>query len=177
MSEPTDDPKQQLTDYLEQIKSFRDPDKPKGWVYSCREDFLLRNGKFYEPAKWEGRAGAPRSCYGNCIVQSAIDPTLRYVEGLALSSIGFPTAHAWLTKDGQTALDPTWIKYGVGTAYFGVEFATRRAWEACWDGDASVLDDWKRGFDIYKQEWTGEDSKLWLPLTVGEMYRKAGIND
>lgn len=164
-----------VLDYLKMMADFRGRNAmPEGFVYSCREEFLLKHGKFYQPVEWTGPQYAPKCCFANALLNSVQHPQLfRYVEGVALTEHGFPTAHGWVTDQttGTKAYDSTWKPHGL--AYFGVEFASRRAWESQWEGEGSVLDDWLREWPIFKQEWTGENYDLWKPLTFAEVIEQS----
>jgi hypothetical protein len=155
-----------LRKYLEVFRDLAASHNPEGYEYRSQFDFVLRHGKFYEPrplppGMWKG---PPKVCYGNAIILGAV-AGLRYVEGFAipnfksekLGEIFFPCEHAWNTNEAGELFDPTWNP--PGRAYFGVEFSVERADDATWNGDASVLYDYRRRFPIFRTEWTGED---WL---------------
>jgi hypothetical protein len=161
---------QMVLDYLRMMKEFREKNgRPPEFVYSCREDFLLQHGKFYEPTSWTEPFRAPKCCYANSMLLAVQRPQLKYVEGVALTEFGFPTGHGWVT-DGKLAFDSTWKPEGL--AYFGVEFHPRRAFEAQWDGDGSIFDDCQRGWPIFKQPWTGERTD-WKRLSWAEVVERA----
>jgi hypothetical protein len=125
---------------------------PDGYVYRGAADFVLRHGSFYE-ARLCGKPANNRACFGNSLVIAEL-LGWRYVEGFALNLFGLPIHHAWIVDVGGQALELTWAALGSG--YMGVEFDPLRADDATWNGDASVLDDWKRGYPLFKQPWTGE---------------------
>ncbi|MBO0887463.1 hypothetical protein J2P12_00020 [Candidatus Bathyarchaeota archaeon] len=159
---------EELLDYLRNLNALRQKmKKPDGFHYWGMEDFLLQHGRFYTPGEWPYSLGAPKACFANSMIQTTIHSGLEYVEGYALTSFGFPVHHGWNT-DGELALDSTWEYPGM--AYFGVQFHPRRAWESQWDGDTTVLDDWKRGFPIFRQPWTGEIE--WENLTLADLERE-----
>lgn len=163
--------KKALIDYLEMIRNLKlkEGPLPDSIKYAGMEDFLLRHGKWYEPKPWQGRKGAPKCCFANSLLHSVQRPILRYVEGIAMNVIGFPTHHGWNT-DGTHALDSTWRPDGL--AYFGVEFAPGHAWECLWEADGSVLADWHRDFPIFREPWKGEDYSKWPKVTLAEMVKK-----
>lgn len=134
-----------------------------GLLYRGPTDFVLRHGRFYEPAG-PGRLpwGAPRSCFGNAIA-FGVRYDLRYIEGFAVSRAdgGVLVHHAW-NSDGRRAFDVTWR--APGAAYIGVEFSPERADDATWNGDASVLDDFNRGWPLLREPWNGEPpGAVWAP--------------
>ncbi|MGH3427445.1 MAG: hypothetical protein ACRDQZ_07740, partial [Mycobacteriales bacterium] len=131
-------------------------------AYSCAEDFVLKHGVWYpEPEFFPmiyGGQGAPKQCFGNALMLSAIYG-LRYVEGYALAPVGekggrFPTLHGWNLDDSGRVVDSTWVNSGV--AYVGITFSVERADDAIWNGDACVLDDYRRGYPVMRKPWTGE---------------------
>jgi hypothetical protein len=146
-----------LRHLLQQIRAAARNGRP-GLHYTCAADFVLQHGQPYVPAPHPYRErGAEKCCYGNAIMLAVKYPALRYVEGYALLSLApMPVQHAWnVTPDGGL-VDITWRP--VGAAYLGVEFALERADDATWNGDASILDDWQRGWPLFRVPWTGERS-------------------
>lgn len=143
----------------EALEKMRDLVKPEhGLVYRFGWDFVLQHGKWYEPCPYPDiPSGLPKRCYATSILQAA-DRGWKYVEGYAFMprDKGFswvPIHHAWnATLEGL--VDSTWDNGG--DAYFGVEFDVERAQDATWEGDASVLDDFRRGWPLFKQRWEGE---------------------
>lgn len=133
-----------------------------GLVYRGPADFVLREGKPYERAG-VCRTGAPRACFGNSIAFATHNETSgwRYVEGYALApwrqllDVVIPIHHAWVVDADGVMYEPTWP--APGQAYLGVEFSVERADDATWNGDASVLDDWKRRWPLLRRPWRGED--------------------
>lgn len=137
--------------------------RPRGF-YAGMYDFVLREGTWFDPptGPLEYQRGAPRMCFGNAIVLAATRG-LRYIEGFALSPLGLPIHHAWNLDPAGQVVDTTWGLWAggrclipMGLAYVGVEFAVERADEATWNGDASVLDDWNRGWPLMQHPWEGE---------------------
>ena len=122
-----------LRDYLKSMVELRKTmTSPEGFSYSCIEDFVLQNGRVYEPAsmpeKMHRELMAMRSmpikqCFANCQELALKDDRFTYVEGYGLSMI--PTLHAWLEIDGHL-FDPTWRPVSAGMwkdrQYFGVQF-------------------------------------------------------
>jgi len=163
---------EELKKYCEQWVALRKSSMrlPEGFKYWCMEDFLLQHGKFYEPAEWTRAHGAPKCCFANSLLH-AVTSNLRYVEGLGMSDIGFITHHAWNTNGKSEALDSTWRPRG--QAYFGVEFATGRAFEAVCKAEATVFDDWMRGFPLYRTLWPGEDFSAWKKPKLAQLVWEA----
>ena len=135
---------------------------PKGFHYRFMWDFVLRHGTWYEPRAYPPSLGqgAAKQCFGNSIMLSLVKG-YRYVEGFALSPVPRHAGAPRLERGCFNALiDSTWCNRGI--AYLGVEFAIERADAATWDGDASVLDDHRRGHPLFTQPWAGEDwSRKW----------------
>jgi hypothetical protein len=82
---------------------------------------------------------AARQCFRNARLVALTYEGATYVEGIAFSlhgsdRIGF--YHAWITLDGEHAVDPTWRKPGCG--YFGIAFPIKQVGEVVrgqwWDG-------------------------------------------
>lgn len=74
--------------------------------------FVLRNGKEYQPVKRIGRKGAPKECFSNAtnvVLCKPVADGWRYVEGFALHREHPLMAfhHAWVTTNGDDAMDPT----------------------------------------------------------------------
>jgi hypothetical protein len=98
--------------------------KPTHWRYSSLEQFVLLNGKSYQPQTlprkyYRGRMGI---CFENAY-RSAKRHGLVYVEGYALSGSADKHHHAWCAEPGSPlVIDRTW---GNGKAYLGVAFDLR----------------------------------------------------
>lgn len=129
----------------------------EGLAYRGAPDFVLKHGRFFEPKPKPAAYPkmAPKMCFGNSILIAA-RYGLRYVEGYACAKAAtmLPIMHAWNIDDDGSLVDTTWGDQGA--AYMGVIFAVERADDATWEGDASILDDYKRGWPIFRQPWTGE---------------------
>jgi hypothetical protein len=136
----------------------------QGNHYRFMWDFVLRHGTWYEPRAYppDLPPGAVKQCFGNSIMLSLVKG-YRYVEGFAVMPPPFspmPIHHAWNADAFGALIDSTWRNGGV--AYLGVEFSAERADDATWNGDASVLDDFRRGHPLFKEPWQGEDwSRRW----------------
>jgi hypothetical protein len=129
--------------------------------YRGPADFVLRHGRWYDPElkPW----GSPKSCFGNSVI-CGLKFGMRVVEGYVLfDEHDYPVHHAWNVKGGK-AIDTTPL-YEKPLAYFGVEFHPGRVDAATWHGDASVLDDYHRGYPLFQQPWKGEDWQREWPLT------------
>jgi len=131
------------------------------FVYKGMEHFLLEHGVWYEVQPWQNkyRQGAPKNCFANAMLLGA-EKGLRYVEGLAIAdiSIELPIHHGWNIDKHGNVIDNTWLNSGL--VYFGVEFSIGRADDALWNGDSTVLDDYRRRHPLYRQPWLGEDYSL-----------------
>jgi hypothetical protein len=160
----------QLRLVVAELKPWKDA------VYSGPRDFVLRHGQWYQPtADHPFAQGLPSHCFGNAINLAATVADMRYVEGYAINDIvGLPIHHAWVTRGDGIAIDVTWGAFDnaterqlaplPGAAYLGVEFHFGRADDATWNGDATVLDDWRRDYPLLREPWQGEDwEREWPP--------------
>lgn len=134
-----------------------------GYHYQSIYDFLLQHGKFFPCQPWKSREWQKmpnRMCFGNSIYKGT-EHGWKYAEGLCLSDPPWaPVHHAFNVDDKGKVIDTTWRNTGL--VYFGVIFSVGRADDASWNGDSCVLDDWHRGWPIFKEPWQGEDfSKVW----------------
>jgi hypothetical protein len=94
------------------------------------------SGKYYKPvARPKGfrHQRKMKACFQNAAM-TAIDGKARYVEGIALFGDKYWAHHAWVTIDGEHAIDQTWTEPGV--RYVGIEFSAKQIAEA-W-----TLTDW-----------------------------------
>jgi len=84
-------------------------------------DYILRNGRFYEPAPIPAGVypGTPRKCYANAQFQLSRHDDLMYCEGWA-TTLGITVEHAWCVTTTGIVIDNTWNP--IGTVYFGVAF-------------------------------------------------------
>ncbi len=86
--------------------------------------YVLEHGKPFVPSQRPKglRKRRNRYCFANAasVVGDYPDLGYRYCEGWAVSASGHSLAiqHAWLTVDGSTAVDVTWLEPGL--AYLGV---------------------------------------------------------
>jgi hypothetical protein len=136
------------------------PKGQRGLHYRGPADFLLQHGRWYSPTATNLEYLTPHICYGNAIIV-AVRWGWPYVEGWAVNFQGVPIHHAW-NAHGDSAVDVTWRIPGV--IYFGVEFSAERADDCTWNGDATVLDDFNRGWPLLRKPWTGEDKSIvWPP--------------
>jgi hypothetical protein len=136
----------------------------EGLCYRSPADFVMKHGKVYTPQRLPGQYDylAPRACYGNAVIM-AERHGLPYVEGYAMTALhDIPMLHAWNVDPEGRVIDTTWREAGV--AYLGVEFALGRADDCTWNGNATVLSDWRRGFPLFREPWQGEPpGKVWKP--------------
>lgn len=134
--------------------------------YAGPHDFVVEHGIDYPeiaPDTLVYGQGAPRLCFANAINACVFHPGLRYVEGYALApNLGdMPFHHGWNLDPQGRVVDITWM--GTGVAYRGVEFSVERADECTWEGDASVLTDFRRPQSVLMQPWRGEPEGIVWP--------------
>lgn len=85
--------------------------------------FLYENGRAWQsqPLPSGFRRGKPKLCYETAAKLALEDPSLIYVEGVAINLI--PTGHAWVVKPDGRVIDPTW-KNPENCQYYGLAFQT-----------------------------------------------------
>lgn len=109
--------------HLQQMVQMKEHHRPKaeGWKFSCVEELVLHYGRSYTPAPLPEDIcrGEMKACYSNAMNLAMERSDLTYVEGFAHTRF-FPMGHGWATKDGRTAIDPTWED---GSEYLGIPFA------------------------------------------------------
>lgn len=151
-----------------QAANFRNP--RIGDYYPSPADLVMRAGRRMvpQPLPRDCRPGLPRLCYHNSIMNS-LTRGVPYVEGFAYNGIAPPPGepgaaailHAWNLDERGRVVDTTWresVSRPDSRAYIGIEFSVRRADDCTWHGDATVLDDYNRGWPLLRHEWEGEDS-------------------
>jgi len=148
--------------HMQGMKALRETMKISDqFVYKGIEHFLLEHGRWYEVTPWRGKykQGAPKNCFANAMLLGA-QKGLRYVEGLAFADIKIelPIHHGWNIDEHDNVIDNTWLNTGL--VYFGVEFSVGRADDAIWNGDSTVLDDYRRRHPLFREPWRGEDYSL-----------------
>lgn len=86
-------------------------DEPGSGKYRGMYDLIVREGRPYTPAEVPPElrrraARTPHKCFQRCF-DVAGEGDWTYVEGIAIDPGGvwFPVHHAWVTKDGMTAVD------------------------------------------------------------------------
>src|ERR1700732_234709 len=143
-----------LQSQLEMFCAFQ---KNPQLIYQNGYNFVLKHGQWHkpQPLRPDVLHGPPKCCYGNAILLAVLHGW-QYVEGYALANIGvrIPVQHAWNLDEHGRLVDCTWTRPGV--AYRGVVFSAERADDATWNGDASILEDYHRGFPLFREPWTGE---------------------
>lgn len=116
--------KEQLSTYAEFVE--KNKMRPEGFGYSCVQDYVLQNGRAWEPQElpdeFQSLRGKEKECFKNAADPVfGFDKRVRYVEGFALSGdIPFEIYHAWLVDEHDRVLEVTWDE--PGTEYFGIEF-------------------------------------------------------
>ena len=108
------------------------------WLIQIRNDFRLvdvsldllaaleKSGKEFTPiARPKGyrRQRRQGDCFHNAADIALRDPKATFVEGVAWD-MGCGFHHAWITLDGEHAIDQTWPK--LGKAYFGIAVPTKQ---------------------------------------------------
>lgn len=159
-----------LAGWLRMMVQLRNGKTPDGMVYSCLEEYVLKNGRAFEsialtPLEQRivkstmARASWPSGyCYDNARrLTRKSRHAMRYVEGYATSGI-LPVQHAWCELNGKV-VDVTWHHWdggdqivdryaGMGliednTAYYGVVF------------EPEILDRYPTGslIDNWRERW------------------------
>lgn len=147
----------------------------RGTPYSDPFDFVLRHGHEYRAVPLGRREltqrfryGQEKACFANSIMAGVLHDDLRYVEGFAFNGL-LPIHHAWNVDRAGRAIDFTWREAKIPIAvraYVGVVFPLELAWDALWEGDAAVLDDWQRDWPILRREFEANE---WPPLPGPEL--------
>jgi hypothetical protein len=129
--------------------------KPGQFHYLGIPDFILREGRFFEPRPLPAQISNLKigHCYLNAF-RTALEEDFAYVEGYAVSSSNnIPLLHAWnLDADGYV-VDRTWNPHG--RIYLGVVIPLtaiprkRRTQYA-------VLDDWEHGYPVLRKAWEAQ---------------------
>lgn len=176
----TRDPRKALERFLRSIAWPDGQAARKGLAYDGPAAFVLEHGEWFAPARPPATIphGPPGLCFGNAI-HAAVLYDLEYVEGWAVTpgDVGLPVHHAWNTDAAGRLVDVTWTgprastrisgdrAYRVfgrpGAAYLGVRFSVERADDCTWNGDATVLDDFARGWPLLRERWHGEPARAW----------------
>lgn len=124
----------------------------EGFRYLSLYEYVLEEGKLYEaaPLPEEFTKHDNRECFGNAFDLASTHDDLTYVEGYALRLI--PIMHAWVTRDGVTAIDPTWDN-PEECQYFGVEFPIGLVAASALRNNryGSVIDDWGSEWPLLRE--------------------------
>ena len=175
MMMPLTEEQQAVVAHMEGMKAMKATMKiADQFHYKGMEHFLLEHGRWYTPQPWpkKFKQGAPKQCFANAMLLGA-SKGLRYVEGLAIAdiSIALPIHHGWNVDEHDNVIDNTWLNTGL--LYFGVEFSVGRADDAIWNGNCTVLDDYRRRHPLYRQPWLGEDYSLkWEPSEAMKVFQR-----
>lgn len=133
--------------------------------YQGPADFLLEHGERFEPRPLprEYEHLEPNKCFWNALVTAVVDG-LDYVEGFTLSHFGDAYLHAWNVDEDGHVVERTWRarsmaqqRQAAALAYIGVRFTADRADDCSWDGDACVVNDFRRGWPLLREPWIGPD--------------------
>ena len=147
-----------IKDYLKFVQKARGNRKPKGWEYTCIEDFILKNGRKMkiEPLPEGIKRGEPRQCFKNAFLL-ALENGFTYCEGYANSVVPLPLMHAWCVDKNGIVIDPTWED---GKDYFGVEIPMEIANRIILkSGHYGVIDTWDLKFPFLSGEETLRENK------------------
>jgi hypothetical protein len=104
----------------------------EGWATlghaALLQRFVIRNGKPFTPRKRIGRKRKAKMCFSNSTDFVVRNRRGTYVEGYALSKKLpiMPIHHAWVTVDGNDAMDLTLNAWDY--EYFGVTFDNDTLW-------------------------------------------------
>lgn len=109
------------------------------WMNADRERFVLDRGRPYtgivRPKGYRQRAR--KQCFTNAS-RLALEDRGTYVEGFVTAS-GGPIHHAWITIDGQTAVDTT-LPDAPARHYFGIAFNQAALLQMCKRGTYGMLE-------------------------------------
>lgn len=128
-----------------------------GLEYGSIAELVLREGRDYETVLRDSEHGhepdAPRECFRNAAMLSAMHSELSYVEGYASFGLGFAVMHAWCVDGEGRVVDTTWAtpemeRLGDGVPeYRGIELPGRLVYRAVRvTGVYGVFDDYRNGF-------------------------------
>ena len=138
--------------FLETMAAAMSAKKPENSRYGSIYEFVLVNGKSYDPPK-DGPGMLNNECFKNAYYMSVGNPYLTYVEGYATTGF-LPVYHAWCVDEFDNVIYPTWGTKGTG--YYGVPFPMEYVNHVmATSGHYGVID-----------SWTG-DGPAW-PLLTGE---------
>lgn len=88
------------------------------------EQLVLSHGKVMTAIPTE-QTGVKRECFKNAALMAFDDPSLTYVEGVAIGTyIPFPIHHAWCIDAEGNVIDNTWDN-PEECEYMGIAFPTR----------------------------------------------------
>jgi hypothetical protein len=136
-------------EYLEMMVAARAKVyRREGYAYTCIANFVLKHGTEHEKAPVQPfPTQEKKRCFRNAYMM-ACEHGLRYMEGYALGQF-LPVHHAWNLDEHGRVIDTTdcWQD---GSEYIGVQFSIE---QVAASSEGSVLDDWKNGFPILKEEW------------------------
>lgn len=112
--------------YLEAVDLMMAPHRQQhhpDWKFHTMEGLILHYGKPYTWApKPKGvRFGKVKECFSNASRMIIGSDRFNVVEGYAAGLI--PTMHAWLTEDGEHAVEVTWRQAQNPHEYYGIAFA------------------------------------------------------
>jgi hypothetical protein len=142
------DPQLCLRTYLERVRDFAGK-LPTGYCYRNLYDFVLREGRFFEPQPRPDHITLRHigECFRNAFL-TMMRTGLQYAEGYAVVGSKIPVLHAWNVDAEGSVVDSTWEP--VGSVYFGIIVPlsiVRRA-------KTAVLDDWENGWPVLRESWT-----------------------
>jgi hypothetical protein len=119
---------------------------PTRYSYTGPADFVLREGRFFEPKSLPVKIKYRKSrrCFHNAR-QVIRAHGFSYVEGYALHENDIPFLHAWNLDDDGCVVDTTWVP--VGRAYLGVIFSPSDILK--WKG--SLIDNWENRWPLLRK--------------------------
>jgi hypothetical protein len=180
----------QVKQYISSINSlYKGNARSKDLFYNGQYDFLLREGRLFKSEKLTKEEqsavdslfkrfidshGTPE--YKQCFYNAQIalhfdcDNVFRYSEGYAMSSVGLPMAHGFLTIN-EKVVDLTWRneegEFFVGETaveYFGVRFDTQDILQAMLDTEMAqshIECYWNKGL-LFRQKFN-DDKQYYIP--------------
>ena len=140
----------ELREYCQQIAALRDHRSVEALLLEHGHDYV-EHAPFTCPARFKVLR---QQCFDNAFRLARRVPSLRYVEGIALSII--PMAHAWCVDEHDRIIDLTWSRWlplPMSThQYFGVPIRLDVCESIRKRHNLAILHNWCGGLPLLKME-------------------------